>query len=412
MTRPTDPPEPTGHEEDLEDGSTGRHRDGLADRLSLAAVARGGSRRTVVAAVAALALVLGLGGVTYAFVAARDGADVVATDAADAAAGEDPSTSADADREGTGGGDEDADVARDPQGKVRAAGPPLTRAPTAAEPDDGLGALARAAEGAAATKGRNRERTTSCSPASTTLSVATYNIYGAGSRFGPGYDLGRVAADIRAWGVDVAILQEVYRYGGEPARSDQPVQLAGALGMDWAFGFNWRKGPRTQYGTAVLSRYPIVDSTNTLLPRWGGTEQRGLLRATIDADGVLVDVFDTHLQHTPQAEALRVQQAQRIGQLIGARRAGTGYPAVLGGDFNSSPTGAVSAPLGAVLDDTWFAVGAGGGATHPAGNARARIDRLYHSADARPVSAAVRPSAASDHNGVTAVYEVSGSPDC
>lgn len=295
--------------------------------------------------------------------------------------------------------------------EVLEAGPPIERVD-----DGGVGGaledLARSAEQAAGPDGRTpRERQrTSCSPAPpTTVRVATYNILGAGSRDDGSYDLGRVRADIASWGVDVAILQEVYRLGGQAARSDQPADLAAGLGMDWAFGYNARKGARTQYGTAVLSRFPIVEQANARLPNWNGLEQRGLLRATVDVAGTRLDVYDTHLQHTPQADALRVQQARSVAGMISARRAATGNPAVLGGDFNSSPTGSVAAALNGPLRDTWFDVGVGQGATAPAGNPGARIDRLYQSVDVVPVAAAVRLTAASDHNAVTAVYEVPGS---
>lgn len=303
-------------------------------------------------------------------------------------------------------------------GEVLEAGPPIER--TGGGGSDGgvadaLEDLARSAEQAAGPVGsvrggpRARSRERSCVPApSTTVRVATYNILGAGSRSGRGYDLGRVRADIASWDVDVAILQEVYRLGGDAARSDQPADLAAGLGMDWAFGYNARKGARTQYGTAVLSRFPIVEQANSRLPNSGGLEQRGLLRATLDVGGTRLDVFDTHLQHTPQAAALRAQQARSVAGIIGARRAATGNPAVLGGDFNSSPTGAVGASLNGVLRDTWFDVGGGQGATHPAGRGKARIDRLYQSADVVPLAAAVRPSAASDHDAVTAVYQLPG----
>lgn len=244
-----------------------------------------------------------------------------------------------------------------------------------------------------------------------TLRVATYNIKGAAARSG-GFDLGAVARDLAAWDVDVALLQEVYRYGDPAARRDQPAQLASALGAEPVFGFNTRKGGTTQYGTAVLSRHPIVGTANVALPNRGGLEQRGLLRATLDLDGTTVDVFDTHLQHTPQAADLRVRQARSIARVVGGRASATGYPAVLGGDFNSSPTGSVSGVLQGVLSDTWSAVGSGRGATAPAGAPRARIDRLYHSADLVPLAATVRPATTSDHRAVTASYAVPAAPGC
>ena len=251
---------------------------------------------------------------------------------------------------------------------------------------------------------------TACGAGPATITVASYNILGAGSRSGGGYDLRWVSGDLAAWDVDVAILQEVYRKGGQAARKDQPAQLGAALDMDYAFGFNARKGPRTEYGTSILSRYPITDRANTLLPNRGGLEQRGVLRATIDVDGRPVDVFDTHLQ--PGADDLKVSQATKVAEAVSGRRRATGNPALLGGDFNSTPTGNPARPLTAVLADTWAAVGAGSGFTHPARRPNARIDRLYHSSGLTPVSSTVRPSKASDHNAVSATYRLAGTPDC
>ena len=379
-----------------------------------------GRRRSArVLQVLALVLVLVVGGLLAVRAATDDTAtDDTATEPTASAtdAGASPAPPADGGGSAEVVGDEPGEVLAEAEpGDVLRAGPPIERASDDdGGVDDALAELARSAEDAAVAPGRDgrRSRTTqrSCVTAPpTTVRVATYNILGAGSRFGPGYDLGRVRADIASWDVDVAILQEVYRLGGDPARRDQPADLAGGLGMDWAFGYNARKGARTQYGTAVLSRYPIVEQANARLPNQPGLEQRGLLRATVDVEGTRLDVYDTHLQHTPQAAALRTQQARSIAAMVQARRAATGNPAVLGGDFNSSPTGTVGAALNAVLRDTWFDVGAGQGATHPAGRSIARIDRLYQSDDVVAVGAAVRPSSASDHDAVTAVYEVPGS---
>ncbi|VXC03547.1 endonuclease/exonuclease/phosphatase family protein [Nocardioides sp. AX2bis] len=380
---------------------------------------RGGRRRPSgqVLQVVGLVLLLVVGGFFGVRAVTDDTVTASTTSASDAGASPSDAGTPQAPPTGDVVGDEPGEpLAAAEPGDVLEAGPPIERASSdnGDGGDGGVGdaleELARSAEQAAGPAGsgpRARERT--CLPApSTTVRIATYNILGAGSRSGGGYDLARVRADIASWDVDVAILQEVYRLGGDAARSDQPADLAADLGMDWAFGYNARKGARTQYGTAVLSRFPIVEQANARLPNWNGLEQRGLLRATLDVGGTRLDVFDTHLQHTPQAAPLRTQQARSIAGMIGARRAATGNPAVLGGDFNSSPTGDVAGVLNGVLRDTWFDVGAGQGATHPAGRATTRIDRLYQSADVVPLAAAVRPSAASDHDAVTAVYEVPG----
>lgn len=80
--------------------------------------------------------------------------------------------------------------------------------------------------------------------------------------------------------------------------------------MNVVFGANLDKdpyaagNPRRQYGNAVLSVDPIVDWENTLLPRFDGHEQRGLLRARIDLRGVTWQVYNTQLQHNDAGERL------------------------------------------------------------------------------------------------------------
>ena len=379
-----------------------------AARSRLGAVADVVRRRRVLAAVLALVLVVGVGGASFALLATgpQAGGDApvlsattdeqVAASEAPVAAGRVPAAGA---RSRTAA----LELGDGPR-RVLPAGPPLKKIPPKPEPvDTGLSDLAAAAEGAVGS-----EDSTSCTPVSpTTLTIATYNILGAGSRNGGGNDLGRVVNDLRAWGADVAILQEVYRFGGDAARKDQPAQIASALGAGWAFGFNARKGGSTEYGTAVISRYPIVEQANVPLPNAGGGEPRGVLRATVDLGGSRLDVFDTHLQ--PGSDSLKLAQARTVAGVIGARRTATGNPAVLGGDFNSIPTNAVAGVLGSVLRDVWFDVGSGAGFTHPAGGPNARIDRLYHSPEVVPLSAGVRPATASDHNGVTATVRVDGS---
>ncbi len=379
----------------------GAVRSGLAD-LALAV-----RRRRLLAGVVALLLVVGVAGTSVALLATgsdpvREAAVLSTAPDQDAAVDDDrPAASGRAPAAGARSRLAALELGDGPR-RVLRAGAAIERIPPKPEPVvPGLSDLAQAAEGVVGDE-------TSCTPvAPATLTVATYNILGAGSRNGGGNDLSRVVNDLRAWDVDVAILQEVYRFGGDAARSDQPAQIASALGAGWAFGFNARKGGSTQYGTAIISRFPILEQANVALPNAGGGEPRGVLRATLDVGGADLDVFDTHLQ--PGADSLKQAQARTVAGVIGARRTATGNPAVLGGDFNSIPTNGVAGTLGSVLRDVWFDVGSGSGFTHPAGGPNARIDRLYHSPEVVPISAAVRPATASDHNAVTATVQVEGS---
>jgi endonuclease/exonuclease/phosphatase family metal-dependent hydrolase len=126
-------------------------------------------------------------------------------------------------------------------------------------------------------------------PGGPRLRVMTFNI-----RHGDGLDrrvdLARAAGVIRAARPDVVGVQEVDRhYGDRSGFVDQAQWLADTLGMHLAYGATLDLDPpaagrpRRRFGNAVLSRHPISDSDNVLLPRSGGHEQRGLLRAGIDA---------------------------------------------------------------------------------------------------------------------------------
>lgn len=123
------------------------------------------------------------------------------------------------------------------------------------------------------------------------VDVMTFNIHHAQGTDGV-LDLQRIADVIEASGADVVGLQEVDRhYSARSGWVDQPAALAQLLGWHSAYGANLDSPPpagqteRSQYGTAVLSRYPIVASENTHLHNADGKEQRGLLHAAIDVRG-------------------------------------------------------------------------------------------------------------------------------
>jgi endonuclease/exonuclease/phosphatase family metal-dependent hydrolase len=247
------------------------------------------------------------------------------------------------------------------------------------------------------------------------LSVMTYNIHhGVGED--NELDLQRIADEIRSSGANVAGLQEVDRHWS--ARSDfvdQAQWLARELNMHVVYGANLDRDPlspgqpRRQYGTAILSDYPILSSRNTLLPRPQGGEQRGLLEAVVNVRGVRVRIANTHLQHNSAVE--RTAQVERIMELL----AGSREPVVLLGDLNARPDGPEIAPLYTRYDDAWDEGGAGDGFTFSAADPRARIDYVFVSPLIAVESATVLDTLASDHLPVVAELELPGrlvgSPD-
>ena len=214
-------------------------------------------------------------------------------------------------------------------------------------------------------------------------------------------DLERSAALVEAGAADVVALQEVDRHlGPRSGPADQPALLAARLGEDGAYGVNVTWPPRTpgapprEYGTALLSRTPIVWWRNVALPMPLGGEARGLLEALVDLDGTVVRVLGTHLQH--DSDAGRAAQVDVVAAVASASR----EPVVLLGDLNAEPGAPELAALDGVLVDAWAVAGDGPGLTFPSTRPRMRIDHVLASSGLVPTAAAVVATDASDHRPV------------
>ncbi|WP_219091614.1 endonuclease/exonuclease/phosphatase family protein [Streptomyces sp. JJ38] len=212
-------------------------------------------------------------------------------------------------------------------------------------------------------------------------------------------DLERIAMVIESANADIVGLQEVDRHFG--ARSDwqdQAARLAEILDLDLAYGVNvdlvppTPGGRRAQFGTALLSRHPITCWDNTHLVCSPGEEQRGLLHAQIAVDGVVLHVYNTHLDAFSEPD--RAQQAKQVVELVGDTR-----PAVLLGDFNAAPLTSEIATLRAGFTDAWTASGSGEIPTFPAAAPDVCIDYVFAGPGVEPVWTGVvtRDLLASDH---------------
>jgi len=247
--------------------------------------------------------------------------------------------------------------------------------------------------------------TRSCSPGVHTglVTVVSYNIrsaHGPLAPHGPGdLQLPLISQAIRLWGADVVLLQEVDVNRALSEHVNEPKWLADDLGWHYAFGVNVVRPGNSRYGTAILSRYPILEKSNTLLPRRPGTQFRGLLHAVIALHGHRISLYDTHLQN--DSASLRVAQMRAIAPIVAADP----LSVVLGGDFNAAPDSPVVALARTEASDTWSDVGVGAGFTHPSGSPRVRVDYLFHRGNLYPVRADVVSGGFSDHLAVRATYE-------
>lgn len=154
------------------------------------------------------------------------------------------------------------------------------------------------------------------------LTVATYNIHSAVGTDGR-FDPHRIAGVLTEMGADVIALQEV-PLGGSRYGDILPLlqQATGFHAVEGAV----RDTPRSRYGNAVLSRYP-VKATRRLDLSFGSRESRGALDADIDVNGNPLRIVATHLGLRP---AERRDQIERLLKVFDTER----MPVILMGDIN------------------------------------------------------------------------------
>jgi endonuclease/exonuclease/phosphatase family metal-dependent hydrolase len=248
-----------------------------------------------------------------------------------------------------------------------------------------------------------RAPTKVCVPESdVTLNVLTFNIH---SGLGPngGLDLEQIAREIESWDPDIVLMQEIDRFRHHSGGIDQPAWFADRLGMEWSYGPNESPG-NGQIGNATLSRFPIVDQTNTHLPNQPGLRDallRGVLHTSIEVGETVVSIYNTHLQ--PAYDSLKLSQMQAVARSLAADP----QPMILGGDFNAVSSSQVMSVAEQYLDDAWESVGAGPEGTSPNAH-KARIDHLLYSSPFVPTAARTIESAVSDHRAVGATFTLPG----
>jgi endonuclease/exonuclease/phosphatase family metal-dependent hydrolase len=247
------------------------------------------------------------------------------------------------------------------------------------------------------------------------LTVMTFNV--AHGALAPG-GLRRVAAVVASARPDVVGLQEADRSWSRSGGADQAAELGRRLGMQSRFTATLDCGPSDleadgvcQYGTAVLSRFPIVTASERRyrLPGGAGEEPRALARATIDVRGRMVDVFNTHLSFRAPS---RVRQVAVIKRLLRQDR----RPFVLTGDLNALPFAVEMVDLRRVARDATVAAGRPGLRTtalpHPVRLDYVMLPRPPLDGPARPMLAlsarVVYGARVSDHRPLVASILVPG----
>lgn len=228
------------------------------------------------------------------------------------------------------------------------------------------------------------------------FTALSYNI-----KSGRAGGLDRLLSAIKGSQAEVILLQEVDNQRRSTGSVDQAAWFASRLGgWNSAFGRNVTFGDGL-YGTAVVSKFPIVSSVNTPLPNIGRAQPRGLLHVVINVSGVEVSIYSTHLDNT--SNEIRARQGATIASIL----ARDPRPKIIGGDMNAGISSPPLRAMSGVVTDTWGKVGSGGGGTFFGRGAR--IDYLlYGGPGLTPLAADVIPTNASDHRPVRARYELGG----
>ncbi|WP_193106798.1 endonuclease/exonuclease/phosphatase family protein [Brachybacterium sp. FME24] len=253
------------------------------------------------------------------------------------------------------------------------------------------------------------------------LRVATYNIAaGSGGAGGDArFDLERTIGVLRSLEADVIALQEVDRHWGERSEyRDLIGEIARDLGMRDLFAPIYSHepeapgDPRREYGLAILSRFPVVASTNHELTRLStqdpdpdpdAAKLPGFAEAVLEVKGARIHVYSTHLDYRgdPTLREIQVAETQEI-----LAADGPGASRILMGDLNAPPEAPELGPLWSDLTDVWDAAGAGEGLTYPAAAPTKRIDYVTVSAGIEVLAAHVAQDdlalEASDHRPVVA----------
>lgn len=166
------------------------------------------------------------------------------------------------------------------------------------------------------------------------MKIASYNIQHAAK----GIDA--VAEILKQVDADIVGIQEVDYLNTRSGGADQPKLIAEAAGYPYyrfTRAIDYRGG---QYGTMIMSKYPIVSFTVKGLAS-GTEESRSIGHAVLDVDGTEVHFFNTHLSY--ESLSLRTGQFEAISKMLSDCR-----HYVLTADFNTqdfSEFGVLAAPL-------------------------------------------------------------------
>jgi len=250
--------------------------------------------------------------------------------------------------------------------------------------------------------------TVSTSSTGTTLRVMQFNVHKTKDSNGV-CDSDFTANTIVAQRPDVVSLNEVNVYSGSCAWTfDMGERLQSLLqqktGVTW---YRKADNPAVNAVDVLLSRYPLVSSSSTLLDY-----NRGVAQVGINVNGRIVNVFSTHIEWDV-ASYRPIQIAEAVSWLNNFSE-----PRILMGDFNTWPNTSDYYLLSTPYQYGWMAAYSAGTATSYNGtgatHGTSRFDYVFYSKNSSVLSlnsfnvpnTQVNGVWPSDHDPVVAVFTV------
>lgn len=228
------------------------------------------------------------------------------------------------------------------------------------------------------------------------LRVLTFNIH-HGETIAGAIDLETMAAVINSAKPDLVALQEVDVRTGRVGGVDLAAKFGELCGMEsyFAKAMDYDGG---EYGNAVLSKYPIVESDLRKLPSTRDHEPRVAAECLIALPNDTIRFISTHFDHMSDRPDRPAQARTLLLAYINDTKS-----SILAGDLNDTPDSETLK----ILQQHWAISGATNAFSSPADAPQRKIDYiLYAPQDTwQVVHSEVLPAAVSDHLAVLSVFQ-------
>ena len=256
--------------------------------------------------------------------------------------------------------------------------------------------------------------------------IMTFNIH-FGNSANNEFDILRISKVIKGSKSDIVCLQEVDNNWSSRSDYQSLVSIISKKADLPYYIFNpiynktssrGSKYPNEQFGTAILSKYKILESHDYIISRWSTqkgdpkpgesgfpSQLHGFGNVILDINGTNISVYNTHLDYRSEPpkgykETMRAIQVREMLNIIKYK-----YPTILTGDMNADLSAKdVFEPLLKYFDDAWTIAGKGNGLSFPCVNPKKRIDYILvgKNSNIRVKNAYVIQKEASDHLPVVA----------